>query len=189
MLSNDDEGNTVVFALCTEVMEAVRLLPQPVIAQVEGLATAAGCQLVASCDMAVASEDATFATPGVQIGLFCTTPGVALVRAVSPKKAMEMLLTGTPITAQDALSHGLVSRVVPADRLEEETMELARQVASASTYAVGLGKRAFYQQLEMDRPDAYELAQRVMVENLRADDAKEGIDAFLTKRAPTWSDR
>ena len=188
LLSNDDEGNTVVFALCTEVMEAVRLLPQPVIAQVEGLATAAGCQLVASCDMAVASEDATFATPGVQIGLFCTTPGVALVRAVSPKKAMEMLLTGTPITAQDALAHGLVSRVVPADRLEEETMRLARQVASASTYAVGLGKRAFYRQLEMDRPAAYELAQRVMVENLRADDAKEGIDAFLTKRAPTWSD-
>lgn len=189
LLAGDDEDNACLFALCTEVMEAIRLLPQPVIAQVQGLATAAGCQLVASCDMAVASSDATFATPGVKNGLFCTTPGVALARAVQPKKALEMLLTGMPISAQDALMHGLVSRVVPAEELGEQTMELARQVAAASSYTVAIGKRAFYQQLEMDRATAYDLAQRVMVENLRAHDAKEGIDAFLSKREPKWADR
>ena len=189
LLAGDDEDNACLFSLCTEVMEAIRLLPQPVIAQVQGLATAAGCQLVASCDMAVASHDATFATPGVKNGLFCTTPGVALVRAVQPKKAMEMLLTGMPISAQDALMHGLVSRVVPAEKLEEQTMVLARQVAVASSYTVAIGKRAFYQQLEMDRAAAYELAQKVMVENLRAHDAREGIDAFLSKRKPKWTDR
>jgi len=189
LLAGDQEDNACLFALCTEVMEAIRLLPKPVIAQVQGLATAAGCQLVASCDMAVASHEATFATPGVKNGLFCTTPGVALARAVQPKKAMEMLLTGTPISAQDALMHGLVSRVVPAEELEEQTMELARQVAAASSYTLGIGKRAFYQQLEMDRIAAYDLAQRVMVENMRAHDAKEGIDAFLSKRSPRWADR
>ena len=183
-----DEDNARIFALCTEVMEAIRLLPQPVIAQVHGLATAAGCQLVASCDIAIASEEATFATPGVKIGLFCTTPGVALVRAVPPKKAMEMLLTGTPISAQEALQHGLVSRVVPAEELEERSMDLARQIATASSHVVAIGKRAFYQQLELDRPAAYEVAQSVMVRNLQAHDAKEGIDAFLNKREPKWKD-
>ena len=183
-----DEDNARIFALCTEVMEAVRLLPQPVIVQVHGLATAAGCQLVASCDIAIASEDATFATPGVKIGLFCTTPGVALARAVPPKKAMEMLLTGTPISAREALQHGLVSRVVPAEELEERCMELARQVATASSHVVAIGKRTFYQQLELDRPAAYEIAQRVMLQNLQSHDAREGISAFLDKREPEWKD-
>lgn len=188
LLACDAEDSAGLFALCTEVMEAIRLLPQPVVAQVQGLATAAGCQLVASCDIVVASDDASFATPGVKTGLFCTTPGVALARAITPKKAIAMLLTGSPISAEEALMHGLVSKVVPQARLEEETMALAHQIAAASSYTVAIGKRAFYEQLEMDRPAAYELAQRVMVENLQADDAEEGIDAFLNKRAPRWSD-
>ena len=189
LLGEDEEENAYIFALCAEVMEAIRLLPQPVVAQVQGLATAAGCQLVASCDLAVASDDATFTTPGVMIGLFCTTPGVALARAVSPKKAMDMLLTSTPISAQNALTHGLVSRVVPAEDLEEQTMALAHQITAASSHVVSVGKRAFYQQLELDRTAAYELAQSVMVSNLQAHDAKEGIDAFLSKRKPEWLDR
>jgi enoyl-CoA hydratase/carnithine racemase len=178
-----------LFALCTEVMETIRLLRQPVIAQVQGLATAAGCQLVATCDLVVASENAAFATPGVKIGLFCTTPAVALSRAVMPKKAMEMLLTGTPISAVEAQCAGLVNHVVPAVRLAEETMKLARQIASASAETLALGKRAFYQQLHLDRPAAYEAAQRVMVENAGIADAQEGMRAFLEKRQPRWSDR
>jgi enoyl-CoA hydratase/carnithine racemase len=167
-------------------MEAIRKLPQPVIAQVHGLATAAGCQLVASCDLVVAAEEASFATPGVKIGLFCTTPGVALVRAVGPKKAMEMLLTGMPISAREAEGAGLVNRVVPAASLEQETMKLAQQIAAASSGTVALGKRAFYEQLPLDRPAAYEAAQKVMVENALAPDAREGIGAFLEKRPPKW---
>ena len=182
----DVEEQTILFALCTDLMEAVRLLPQPVIAQVQGLATAAGCQLAATCDLVVASEDAGFATPGVDIGLFCTTPAVALGRAVSLKRAMEMLLTGQPVSASEALESGLVNRVVSADRLEEETMALAEKVASAPMSAVSIGKSAFYRQMAMDRPQAYELAQRVMVENLQTADAKEGIGAFLEKREPRW---
>ena len=180
------EDQTILFARCTELMEAVRLLPKPVIAQVQGLATAAGCQLVATCDLAVASEDAGFATPGVDIGLFCTTPAVAVGRAVPLKKTMEMLLTGQPISASEALEAGLVNRVVPADRLEVETMALAEKVASAPTSTVAIGKSAFYRQMAMERPQAYELAQRVMVENLQTADAKEGIGAFLEKREPRW---
>jgi enoyl-CoA hydratase/carnithine racemase len=186
-LVDGDKGDYAsLFALCTQVMETIRKLPRPVIAQVQGLATAAGCQLVATCDLVVASEDAAFATPGVKIGLFCTTPGVALSRAVGPKKAMEMLLTGTPISAADAERAGLVNRVVPADRLAKETMNLARQVAAASRETVALGKRAFYQQLPLDRPAAYDIAQRVMVDNALAADAQEGIHAFLEKRTPQW---
>lgn len=184
----DDESNARLFGLCTDVMEAIRLLPQPVIAQVNGLATAAGCQLVASCDIAIASEKATFATPGVKIGLFCTTPGVALARAVPSKKAMEMLLTGMPISAHEALQHGLVSRVVSAETLEEHCMDLARKVAASSSHVVALGKRAFYEQMELTRPAAYEVAQSAMVRNLKAQDAKEGIRAFLDKREPNWRD-
>lgn len=184
LTDRDERDYARVFGLCTEVMEAIRLLRQPVIAQVQGLATAAGCELVATCDLAVASELATFATPGVEIGLFCTTPGVALVRAVPPKKAMEMLLTGTAISAQEALECGLVNKVVPGDELEEQTMALARKIASASSSTVAIGKAAFYQQIEEDRPSAYDLAQRVMVENLLTEDAQEGIGAFLTKRPP-----
>jgi len=175
-----------LFALCTEVMEAIRKLPQPVIAQVQGLATAAGCQLAATCDLVVAAEEAAFATPGVKIGLFCTTPAVALSRAVPPKKALEMLLTGTSIGAREAERVGLVNRVVPADRLAEETRKLAQQIVTASAYTVALGKRGFYEQLPLDRPAAYEVAQQVMVENAQAHDAQEGIHAFLEKRAPRW---
>ena len=182
-----EEDYARVFALSTNVMEAIRLLPQPVIAQVQGLATASGCQLVAACDLAVAAEDAAFATPGVQIGLFCTTPGVALARAVPRKKAMEMLLTGKPISAEEALECGLVNRVVPPEELVEQTLALARQIASASSETVAMGKAAFYRQVEVALPDAYVLAEKAMVDNLRTDDAREGIDAFLSKRPPRWS--
>jgi enoyl-CoA hydratase/carnithine racemase len=175
-----------LFDLCTDVMEAVRTLPKPVIAQVHALATAAGCQLVATCDLVVASENATFATPGVKNGLFCTTPGVAVARAVGPRKAMEMLLTGTPISAQDAQRADLVNRIVPPDRLEDETMALARQVIAASAYTLAIGKRGFYQQVGKERPEAYTVAQKVMVENALAPDAQEGMRAFLEKRPPRW---
>lgn len=187
MVNKDEESYNSLISACTEVMEAIRLLPKPVIAQVQGLATAAGCQLVATCDLAVAADTASFATPGVQIGLFCTTPGVAVSRAVMPKKAMEMLLTGVPISAQEALDFGLISQVVPENKLEEQVMALARQVARASSYTLGIGKPAFYQQIEMDRPAAYGYAQKIMVENLLAEDAHEGITAFLEKREPKWA--
>ncbi len=187
LVDGDAEQYTDVFAACTRVMEAIRLLPKPVIAQVQGLATAAGCQLVATCDIAVAADNAAFATPGVQIGLFCTTPGVAVARSVMPKKAMEMLLTGRPVSATEALEFGLISRIAPADELEQQTMMLAQQISSASAHTLALGKAAFYQQIEMDRPAAYQFASQVMVDNLLAEDAKEGISAFLEKRPPVWT--
>ena len=188
MVERDEAAYTAVFAVCTQVMEAIRLLPKPVIAQVQGLATAAGCQLVATCDLAVAAESASFATPGVQIGLFCTTPGVALARSVATtKKAMEMLLTGAPISSREALEIGLVNRVTPDAELEEQVMELARQISSASSQTLAVGKPAFYQQIELDRPAAYDMAQKVMVDNLLKEDAKEGIAAFLEKREPNWN--
>ena len=187
LVNGEADEYTAVFEACTRVMEAIRLLPKPVIAQVQGLATAAGCQLVATCDIAVAADTASFATPGVQIGLFCTTPGVAVARSVMPKKAMEMLLTGKPISAQEALEFGLISRIAPADELEEQVMELARQIASASAQTLALGKAAFYKQIEMDRPSAYQFASKVMVDNLLKDDAHEGITAFLEKRQPVWT--
>ena len=188
MVERDEAAYTAVFALCTQVMEAIRLLPKPVIAQVQGLATAAGCQLVATCDLAVAAESASFATPGVQIGLFCTTPGVALARSVATtKKAMEMLLTGEPISSREALEIGLVNRVTPDAELEEQVMDLARQISSASSQTLAVGKPAFYQQIELDRPAAYDMAQKVMVDNLLKEDAKEGIAAFLEKREPNWN--
>ena len=187
LVNGDEEDYAAVFAACMRVMEGIRLLPKPVIAQVQGLATAAGCQLVATCDIAVAADTAAFATPGVQIGLFCTTPGVAVARSVMPKKAMEMLLTGRAVSAQEALDFGLISRIVPADELEENVMGLARQIASASADTLALGKAAFYRQIEMDRPSAYQFASEVMVDNLQRDDAKEGISAFLEKRPPVWT--
>jgi enoyl-CoA hydratase/carnithine racemase len=187
MIDRDEDSYTAVFEVCTQVMESIRLLPKPVIAQVQGLATAAGCQLVATCDLAVAAESAGFATPGVQIGLFCTTPGVALGRAVHTKKAMEMLLTGTPISASEALEVGLVNRVVPDDELEQRVMELAHQISSASSQTLAIGKPAFYRQIEMDRPAAYDMAQKVMVDNLLKEDAQEGISAFLEKREAHWN--
>ena len=154
LVNRDTESYTILFAACTSVMEAIRLSPKPVIAEVQGIATAAGCQLVATCDLAIASETALFATPGVQIGLFCTTPGVAVSRAVRTKKAMEMLLTGTPITAAEAVEYGLINRAVPEDKLKEEVEELARAISGASAYTLALGKSAFYRQREMDIPAA-----------------------------------
>jgi enoyl-CoA hydratase/carnithine racemase len=175
-----------LFALCTNVMEAIRLLPVPVLAEVHALATAAGCQLAASCDLIVASESASFATPGVQIGLFCTTPGVAVARALPLKRAMEMLLTGDAMPAKEALAAGLVNRVVPSEKLHEETMALARRIIGASADTLARGKRAFYRQVALDVPAAYAFAEKEMVENAATPDAKEGMTAFLEKRPPKW---
>src|SRR5439155_6159921 len=169
-----------------EVRQQFRRLPQPVIARVHGLATAAGCQLVAACDLAVAAEEATFATPGVRIGLFCTTPMVPLVRAVPPKAALEMLLTGKPISARRALELGLVNRVVPAAQLDDAVRELTDALLPASPLTVRLGKRAFYEQLALDEATAYERATDVMTDNALCRDAQEGMSAFLEKRRPVW---
>ena len=173
---------------CSAMMQAIVHLPKPVVAAVQGIATAAGCQLVASCDLAIASEDAKFATPGVDIGLFCSTPMVALSRNVPRKQAMEMLLTGEPVTADRAREIGLVNRVVPAGTELGAAIELAQQVALKSAYTVKLGKEAFYRQAEMSLEDAYRYAAEVMTENMMARDAEEGIGAFIEKRAPTWRD-
>ncbi len=175
-----------VFQVCTDMMNTIQRIPQPVIAQVHGMATAAGCQLVATCDLAVASTEARFATPGVRIGLFCSTPMVAVSRNLPRKKVLEMLLTGEPISAEEALRYGLVNRVVPPDRLEEETRELAERIARASPPVVGLGKQAFYRQLDLPQDQAYAYAQEVMSLNALHPDASEGICAFLDKRSPTW---
>ncbi len=178
-----------IFALCSELMLAIVRLPKPVIAEVHGIATAAGCQLVATCDLAVAAEEARFATPGVNIGLFCSTPMVALSRAVGRKAAMEMLLTGELIDAATARSLGLVNRVVPRDGLREAVDGLARQIAGKSAFTVKIGKEAFYRQAELDLAAAYRYAAEVMTINMLAEDAGEGIDAFLAKRTPVWHDR
>ena len=175
-----------VFALCSRVMTALVRLPQPVIARVHGMATAAGCQLVASCDLAYAATNAQFATPGVNIGLFCSTPMVALSRAVGRKQAMEMLLSGRPVDAATAQSWGLVNHAVAPERLEAEVAEMAGLIAAKSSYTVKVGKEAFYRQLEMGLDDAYAHAAEVMTANMLARDAAEGIDAFLTKRPPRW---
>jgi len=176
-----------IFDVCTELMQKIHSIPQPMIAQVQGIATAAGCQLVATCDLAVASENATFATPGVKIGLFCTTPMVALSRAVGRKRAMEMLLTGRMVDAHTAAEWGLVNRAVPAAQLEPETRALACQVAEASSLTVAIGKQAFYSQIDLDQPKAYAYAKEVMSMNAMAQDAQEGISAFLEKRVACWS--
>jgi enoyl-CoA hydratase/carnithine racemase len=176
-----------IFDVCTELMTKIQSIPQPVIAQVQGVATAAGCQLVATCDLAVASDQAKFATPGVKIGLFCTTPMVALSRAVGRKRAMEMLLTGKLVDAATAADWGLVNRVVPADQLEPETRRLACQIAEASSFTVALGKQAYYTQIDLDQPKAYAYAKEVMTMNSLAHDAQEGMSAFLEKRAACWT--
>ena len=181
------EAYEALFALCSRLMQAIVALPKPVIAQVHGIATAAGCQLVATCDLAVAAESARFATPGVDIGLFCSTPMVALTRAVSRKAAMEMLLTGDLVPAERARALGLVNRVVPDANLSDATMTLARQIAGKSPLTLAIGKEAFYRQIEMTLPDAYAYASEVMTRNMLAHDAAEGIDAFLQKRRPTWT--
>nr|WP_294529611.1 enoyl-CoA hydratase [uncultured Rhodopila sp.] len=176
-----------LFALCSRLMQKIVRLPKPVIAQVHGVATAAGCQLVASADLAVAAETARFATPGVDIGLFCSTPMVALSRGVGRKASMEMLLTGDMVPASRAREIGLVNRVVPDDGLREATLALARQIASKSPLTLAIGKAAFYRQAEMDLSGAYDYASEVMTRNMLARDAGEGIDAFLQKRQPDWT--
>lgn len=173
---------------CSAMMQTIVQLPKPVVAAVQGIATAAGCQLVASCDLAVASEATSFATPGVDIGLFCSTPMVALSRNVSRKQAMEMLLTGEPVPAARAREIGLINRVVPAGTERDAAIALAQQVALKSAYTVKLGKEAFYRQAEMSLVDAYRYAAEVMTENMLARDAEEGIGAFIEKRKPTWRD-
>jgi enoyl-CoA hydratase/carnithine racemase len=178
-----------LFAQCSELMLAIVRLPKPVIAEVHGVATAAGCQLVASCDLAVAAEDARFATPGINIGLFCSTPMVALSRAVGRKAAMEMLLTGGLIGAARAREIGLVNRVVPSGELHAAVDALAREIAGKSALTLSIGKEAFYRQAELDLASAYRYAAEVMTTNMLAADAGEGIDAFLAKRAPKWQDR
>jgi len=174
---------------CSTMMQAIVHLPKPVIACVHGPASAAGCQLVASCDLAIASDAAKFATPGVNIGLFCSTPMVALSRNVARKHAMEMLLTGDLMDAQDARRIGLINRAVPAGTERQATLALARQIAAKSALTVKIGKEAFYRQLEMSLADAYRYAADVMVENMLVRDAEEGIGAFIEKRTPTWEDR
>ena len=177
---------TTLFERCSTMMQAIVQLPQPVIACVQGAATAAGCQLVASCDLAVASAAATFATPGVNIGLFCSSPMVAVSRNVTRKHAMEMLLTGDAISAADAQRIGLVNRVVEPGEERAETLRLARRITSRSPDAIRIGKRAFYTQQEMPLAQAYDYASRIMVENMLIGDAKEGIAAFVAKRPPKW---
>ena len=190
--SDPDRGRAYfaqIMNACSAMMQAVVHLPKPVIAAVQGTATAAGCQLVASCDLAVASEAASFATPGVDIGLFCSTPMVALSRNVPRKQAMEMLLTGEPVPAARARDIGLVNHVVPAGAERDAAIALAQKVALKSAYTVKLGKTAFYHQAEMSLAEAYRYAAEVMTENMMARDAEEGIGAFIEKREPKWQDR
>ncbi|MGP8243100.1 MAG: enoyl-CoA hydratase [Bryobacteraceae bacterium] len=175
-----------IFDVCTDLMNRLQSIPQPVIAEVQGPATAAGCQLVAACDLAVAAEQAWFATPGVRIGLFCTTPMVALTRAIGRKRALEMLLTGEPVSAAAAAEWGLINRAVPAAALQAETRKLAARVAEASSLVVALGKQAFYTQIDLEQPEAYAYAKEVMESNALAADAQEGMTAFLDKRSPVW---
>ncbi len=190
--SDPDRGRAYfagIMNACSAMMQAVVHLPKPVVAAVQGIATAAGCQLVASCDLAVASEAAGFATPGVDIGLFCSTPMVALSRNVPRKQAMEMLLTGEPISATTAKAIGLVNRVVAAGTERDAAIALAQKVALKSAYTVKLGKEAFYRQAEMSLADAYRYAAEVMTDNMMARDAEEGIGAFIEKREPKWQDK
>jgi enoyl-CoA hydratase/carnithine racemase len=189
MVGRDINEYRSLFNVCTELMSKLQSIPQPVIAEVQGIATAAGCQLVATCDLAIASEDAAFATPGVKIGLFCTTPMVALSRVIGRKRALEMLLGGEPIDAHRAAEWGLVNRVVPAGRLQEETRQLAARIAQASDLVVAVGKQAFYTQVDLDQPKAYAYAKEVMSMNALARDAQEGISSFLEKRTPCWTGR
>ena len=189
MVGRDPDFYRGLFDVCCRLMEAIQAIPQPVVAQVHGVATAAGCQLVATCDLVVASEEARFATPGVRIGLFCSTPMVALSRAVGQKKSMEMLLTGDFISAEEARREGLVNRVVATAELERETRSLAGKISEASPLVVGVGKQAFYRQLEMPTEQAYAYTKEVMSSNATFADAQEGMSAFLEKRRPDWKGR
>ena len=187
MVGRDAEFYDRLFDVCTVMMETIHRVPQPVIAKVHGIATAAGCQLVAACDLAVAAEATRFATPGVKIGLFCSTPMVPLSRAVGRKRALELLLTGEAIDAAEARDWGLVNRVVPADQLEDAVVALVERIAASSPLTVRIGKEAFYEQVELDERGAYELMRRVMAANAQTGDAQEGMGAFLEKRPPAWS--
>jgi len=178
-----------IFAVCTQMMTTIQSVPQPVIAEVQGMATAAGCQLVATCDLAIASERATFATPGVRIGLFCSTPMVAVSRVLGRKRALEILLTGDAIDACTAADWGLVNRVVPEAELRAATLALAERIGHASAFTIKTGKQAFYRQADLPQAEAYAFTQEVMTENALAADAQEGICAFLDKRPPRWQGR
>ena len=188
---NEDSGEVYfknLFDTCSTLMQLIVNTPQPVIAEVDGIATAAGCQLVASCDLAIASHESKFATPGVNIGLFCSTPMVALSRNVNKKNAMEMLLTGDFINAEKAKEIGLINNTAPKEELTIEVSKLAEKIASKSSVTVSIGKKAFYAQTEMNLSEAYKYTSQIMKDNLLNDDAKEGIDAFIEKRSPDWKD-
>ena len=187
MVGRDINEYRRLFDVCSELMTRIQSIPQPVIAEVQGIATAAGCQLVATCDLAIAAEEAAFATPGVKIGLFCTTPMVALSRAVGRKRALQMLLTGELAPARAAAEWGLVNAVVPASELQAETRKLAARISEASELVVALGKQAYYTQIDLDQPKAYAYAKEVMSMNSLAADAQEGISAFLEKRKACWA--
>jgi enoyl-CoA hydratase/carnithine racemase len=187
MVGRDIDEYRRLFDVCSDLMMKIQAIPQPVIAEVQGIATAAGCQLVAACDLAIASDQAAFATPGVRIGLFCTTPMVALSRAIGRKRALQMLMTGEMVSAEKAADWGLVNQVVPAAGLAAETRKLAARIADASALTMSLGKQAYYTQIELDQSTAYAYAKEVMSMNALAADAQEGISAFLEKRPPCWS--
>ncbi|HKX74681.1 MAG TPA: enoyl-CoA hydratase [Acidimicrobiia bacterium] len=189
MVGEEEPAIADLFARCTEMMELVQQIPQPVIARVHGVAAAAGCQLVASCDLAVATENSRFSTPGVKIGLFCSTPMVPVVRAVGRKRALEMLLTGETIDAATALSWGLINRVVPEEDLDAAVDDLIDSILRFSPAVIALGKQAFYSQVDLDQASAYRQTQDVMVKNALMADAQEGMGAFLEKRQPTWRDK
>ncbi|MFB3926580.1 MAG: enoyl-CoA hydratase [Syntrophales bacterium] len=186
MVGGDVNYYNEIFSTCSGVMQKIQSLPQPFIAQVHGIATAAGCQLVAACDLAVAAEDALFGTPGVKIGVFCSTPAVPLVRAIGRKRALEMLFTGRMISAREAEQYGLVNKVVPAAQLGPETRAMAHEIAQASPLTLAIGKSAFYAQVNLSDSQAYNYCNQIMVNNLFAEDAEEGLKAFLEKRKPVW---
>lgn len=186
MMSRSINDYREIFDACVEMMETMQNIKQPVIAEVQGMATAAGCQLVATCDLAIAAVEVKFATPGVRIGLFCSTPMVALSRSIGRKRALEMLLTGRAIDAATAVEWGLINRAVPASTLGEEVLQLARQIVEASPLTLGLGKQAFYAQVDLEQAKAYAYTKEVMSMNAMAEDAQEGMGAFLEKRQPCW---
>lgn len=187
--SEDNSFHQALFDQCSKMMLTINAIPQPVIAEVNGIATAAGCQLVASCDLAVASDDARFAVSGINVGLFCSTPAVPLSRNLPRKQAMQMLLTGDFISAQKAQTYGLINEVVAPGELKQATRELAHKIATKSSRAIGLGKQMFYRQLSMDLSEAYAFASERMACNMESEDAREGIDAFIEKRKPEWKGR
>ena len=189
MVGRTKDEYTELFDTCTELTLKLQSIPQPIIAEVQGMATAAGCQLAAACDLVIASEQAAFATPGVRIGLFCSTPMVALTRAIGRKRAMQMLLTGEKIDSYTAADWGLVNTVVPTSELRTATLELAGRIAQASPFTVATGKQAYYAQIDLPQPAAYDLTKKVMTANAQACDAQEGITAFLSKRQAHWSGR